>query len=356
MNLRIFENVPLAPFTTLGVGGAARFMAVIEDENQIAGALSFARKHDCPVFILGGGSNLVVADTGFPGLALKIEISGIQPTGEKRGVISVGAGVTWDDFVRYCVDHNLAGNECLSGIPGTVGGVPIQNVGAYGQEAGETIVSARVWDRESEKIVDLSNQECAFAYRSSVFNTSDAGRHIVLRVKFNLHYEGTPRVQYADLRRHFAGKPAPSLRQVRNAVIDLRKAKGMFVSTEDPDSKSAGSFFRNPVISPADFSAMKQRAMDINLENIPCFDTPEGDTKLSAAWLIEHSGIYKGYVHNGAGVSGKHALALINRGNASAKDIIELMEIIRQRVMETFGVDLRPEPVFLGFDAQKSIL
>jgi len=349
----ILENIPLAPFTTLGVGGPARFFAAATDENHVTEALSFARARSLPVFTLGGGSNLVVADTGFHGLVLKMEIPGIRPL-DADGRIAVGAGVEWDVFVQYCVNHDLAGVEALSGIPGTVGGAPVQNIGAYGQEACETIAAVRAWDTQSDTIVELSRAECAFAYRSSVFNTSAAGRYIILQTEFQLNLRGRPRVQYAELQKRFAENSHPSLAGVRGAVMDIRKTKGMFVGPDDSDSRSAGSFFRNPVISCDEFAAMEQRTRDRGIvassETIPYFDAPEGNVKLAAAWLIEHSGFSKGYAHGRAGVSTKHALALVNRGGASAAEIMNLMRLIEERVVASFGVALRPEPVFIGFE------
>ena len=353
-NLLIQENIPLAPFTTLGVGGSARFFAAASEENHVAEALSFARARSVPIFALGGGSNLVVADAGFSGLVLKIEIPDIR-TLDDDGRIAVGAGVEWDVFVQYCVNNDLAGVEALSGIAGTAGGAPVQNIGAYGQEACETIASVRAWDTQSDNIVELSRAECAFAYRSSIFNTSRAGRYIVLQTEFLLKPNGRPHVQYAELQKRFANGAdplLPSLAEVRGAVMDIRKSKGMLVSPNDPDSRSAGSFFKNPVISRDEFTAMEQKARAAGIvslsETIPCFDAPEGNVKLAAAWLIEHSGFYKGYAYGRAGISTKHALALVNRGGATAAEIVSLMKLIEERVMASFGVALRPEPVFVG--------
>ena len=353
----IQENIPLAPFTTLGVGGPARFFAAASDEEHVAQAISFARARSLPVFALGGGSNLVVADAGFPGLVLKIEIPGIRQL-DDDGRIAVGAGVEWDVFVQYCVNHVLAGVEALSGIPGTAGGAPVQNIGAYGQEAGETIAAVRAWDTLSDTIVELSRTECAFSYRSSVFNTSAAGRYIILQTEFMLQPRGRPRVQYAELQKRFAEGASLSLAEVRGAVMGIRKSKGMLVSPDDSDSRSAGSFFRNPVISPDEFAAMEEKARARGIiaqsETIPRFDTPEGNVKLAAAWLIEHSGFYKGYAHGSAGISTKHALALVNRGGSSAAEIVSLMKLIEEKVTASFGVVLVAEPVFIGFGSVRA--
>lgn len=350
--MMIRENVSLAPFTTLGVGGPARFFAVASDENHVTEALSFTRTRSVPVFALGGGSNLVVSDAGFPGLVLKIEIPGIRQL-DADGRTAVGAGVRWDAFVQYCVSRNLAGVEALSGIPGTAGGAPVQNIGAYGRESGETITAVRAWDTHSDMIVELTRAECVFAYRRSVFNTTGAGRYIVLQTEFILQPHGRSSTQYADLRKYFADGANPSLAEIRGAVLEIRKSKGMLADPDDPDSRSAGSFFKNPVVSREEFAALEQRAraggIMASSETIPHFDAPEGNIKLAAAWLIEHSGFSKGYVHGRAGISTKHALALVNRGGAAAAEIVSLMELIIERVSASFGVKLSPEPVFIGF-------
>ena len=350
--MHIRENVSLAPFTTLGVGGATRFFATVSEEIHVAEALSFARSRSLPVFALGGGSNLVVADAGFDGLVLKIEIPGIRQL-DGDGRLTVGAGVQWDAFVQYCVDNDLAGVEALSGVPGTAGGAPIQNIGAYGREVGETITKIRAWDTLSETIVELSRAECAFAYRSSIFNTSNAGRYIVLQTEFLLQPHGRPRLRFIELQKRFINGSDPSLAEVRKTVFDIRKSKGMVIDVNDPDSRSAGSFFRNPVISRDEYAAMEQKARDRGIiarsETIPCFDASEGNVKLAAAWLIERSGFSKGFAHGRVGISTKHTLALVNLGGAQAAEIVSFMELIKEKVMASFGAALHPEPVFIGF-------
>ncbi len=352
--LSIQENVPLAPYTTLGIGGPARFLAKARNEDQILEALVFAYSQSCPVFILGGGSNIIVSDAGFPGLVLRIELPGIQnPDGENAARISAGAGVEWDAFVQHCANRRLAGIECLSGIPGTVGATPIQNVGAYGEEVSEVIVSIRVLDRNSNSITELAGPDCAFTYRSSIFNTTHQNRYVILRVDFALRPDGKPRIVYQDLQRCFAGKD-PSLVEVRESVMQIRRAKAMLLLDGDPDSKSVGSFFKNPVLTPGAVAGLQEKARSHGIlgisENIPCFPAPEGKEKLPAAWLIERAGFSKGYVAGHAGISSKHSLALINRGGASAREILDLMQRIQSRVQKLFGITLQPEPVFVGFE------
>jgi UDP-N-acetylmuramate dehydrogenase len=352
--LPILENVPLAPFTTLGIGGPARFMLHARTEEQILDALEFARARSCPVFILGGGSNILVSDSGFPGLVIKIELPSIDALDAERGRISVAAGVEWDAFVQYCVARDLAGIECLSGIPGTVGGAPVQNIGAHGEDVQGVITQVRALDRDAIKLVDVGAADCRFAYRSSIFNTTHKDRYVIVRVDFSLRADGKPRLLYADLQQRFAGhSQPPKISEVRTAVIEIRKAKSMVLSENDPDCRSAGSFFKNLILDQNSVSVLEAEAHAsgrLNAsESIPRFAAGPGKEKLPAAWFIEHAGFHKGYTHKNAGISSKHALALVNRGGATAHDILELMQMIQGRVQLVFGVELQPEPVFVGF-------
>ena len=364
--MTIQEKVPLAPLTTLQVGGAARFFAELRREDEVREGVQFAKRRELPLFVLGGGSNLVVADSGWPGLVLKIAIGGIASptTNDTTGnavLFSVGAGVNWDDFVAQAVAQNCAGVECLSGIPGSVGGTPVQNVGAYGQEVADTIESVRALDLKEDRIVVLPKPACGFRYRASIFNSTERGRYIILRVNYRLQRGGAPSLKYADLQRHFAGRvqessserPAekatpPSLAETRAAVREIRRSKGMLIVPGDEDCRSAGSFFKNPVLSEAQFQELAARAASKGLE-IPSYPALDAQKKASAAWLVEHAGFSKGYAAGAAGISNKHALALINRGKARASDIVELKDEIQRGVQETWGVLLEPEPVFVGF-------
>jgi UDP-N-acetylmuramate dehydrogenase len=346
------ENVPLAPFTSLGVGGPARFMAEAQTEAQVIDALEFAEVHGLEVFILGGGTNILVSDAGFPGLVIRIALSGIEKT--TGGLVTAGAGEEWDPFVGSCVEQNLAGLECLSGIPGTVGGTPVQNVGAYGQEVGEVIISMRAVDRKTRQVFVLSNEACGFGYRTSVFNTADRERYVVLSVAYDLRAAGEPRITYPDLQRSFAGRTGrPSLAEVREAILRIRESKSMVLRPGDPDSRSAGSFFKNPVvpqdrIPPMEDTARRLGRMPVG-ESLPRYAMPDGMAKLPAAWLIEHAGFAKGYSRGRAGLSSRHALALINRGGATAQELLDLMREIQSAVHQSFGIELVPEPVFVGF-------
>jgi UDP-N-acetylmuramate dehydrogenase len=356
--MTIQENVPLAPLTTLQVGGAARYFAELRREDDVREAAQFAKSRDLPLFVLGGGSNLVVADSGWPGVVLRIVIGGITSpnTNDATGsavLFSVGAGVNWDDFVAQAVVQNCAGVECLSGIPGSVGGTPVQNVGAYGQEVADTIESVRALDLKQDRIVVLPNPACGFRYRTSIFNSAERGRYIILRVNYRLKRGGAPSLKYADLKKHFAErfperKTPPSLAETREAVLEIRRSKGMLIVPGDDDCRSAGSFFKNPVLSEAQFKDLAERAASKGLE-IPSYPALDAQRKVSAAWLVEHSGFSKGYAVGAAGISHKHALALINRGDAKASDIVGLKDEIQHGVQEAWGILLEPEPVFVGF-------
>jgi UDP-N-acetylmuramate dehydrogenase len=349
-SVRILENVALAPYTTLQIGGPARYFIEARQEAEILDALSYADEHSLGVFVLGGGSNLVVADSGWPGLVLKIAISGIHTENANgKRLFTAGAGEDWDKLVAYSVEQNCSGIECMSGIPGTVGGTPVQNVGAYGQEVAETITLVRVVDTLSGKMRDLKASECGFSYRTSIFNVSEKGRYIVTRVSYSLTRDGNPKVEYADLKRYFAQQTStPGLRELRDAVRNIRSSKGMLIASDDLDSRSAGSFFKNPIMSSAEYERIAALAV-CQQQKPPSFPAPQGMVKISAAWLVEKSGFHKGYSEGQVGISRKHSLAIVNRGAAKAEDVIRLKDKVQQAVLRVFGVQLHPEPVFVGF-------
>jgi len=348
--MMVQENVPLSPLTTLKVGGAAKFFIEAKTITDVGEAVSFARSRNLPLFALGGGSNLVIADSGWPGLVLKIALHGMEERSEDgKTLFEVGAGEQWDKFVARAVAGNCAGVECLSGIPGSVGGTPVQNVGAYGQEVAETVTSVLVFDLEDGQVRELCAQACGFSYRTSIFNTTARGRYIILRVTYALMPGGAPRIQYADLKKHFAGwGVTPTLTDTREAVRRIRASKAMLITPGDEDCRSAGSFFKNPVLTPEQYAELTKRAAAKGLE-IPSYPALEARRKVSAAWLVEHSGFSKGYSSGRVGISRKHALAIVNRGDATAAEIVAMKEHIQQRVEAIWGVRLDPEPVFVGF-------
>ena len=343
-SVEIAQNIPLAPLTTLGIGGPARYFVEACSADDVCDALAFAREQELETFVLGGGSNLVVADEGFNGLVIKIAIKGIE---DRDGIFHVGAGEDWDGFVHHAIERDHAGIECLSGIPGTVGGTPVQNVGAYGQEVSETITEVEALDAVSGDLTTFSNSECGFAYRSSRFNTTERDRWIIVRVSFSLKPGGAPKITYADLKRAFPQGTA-SLREVRDAVIRIRSSKGMVLDPNDPDSRSAGSFFKNPIVNAEQYEHIRQRAAERGVI-IPSYPTGEFQKKIPAAWLVEQAGFERGFAKGRVGVSSKHTLALVNRGGATARELIALKNNIQSAVREQFGIELKPEPVFLGF-------
>jgi UDP-N-acetylmuramate dehydrogenase len=346
----IQENVPLAPLTTLKVGGPARYFVQAHTIAELSEAVSLARSRNFALFVLGGGSNLVISDAGWPGLVLKLAIPGIEERSQgDKFLFEVGAGEEWDKFVAHSVSRNCAGIECLSGIPGSVGGTPVQNVGAYGQEVAETIESVLALDLKDGQVHELCNEACGFQYRTSIFNTSECGRYIILRVTYALTPGGQPTILYADLKNHFADwSEPPSLADTRESVRQIRASKAMLITPGDEDSRSAGSFFKNPVLSDKQYNELSQRAAEKNLQ-IPSYPALQAQRKISAAWLVEHSGFSKGYGNGQVGLSRKHALAIVNRGNANAAEIVALKEEIQAAVERLWDVRLETEPVLVGF-------
>ncbi|MFN2501384.1 MAG: UDP-N-acetylmuramate dehydrogenase [Pyrinomonadaceae bacterium] len=338
------HDVSLAPYATLGIGGPARYFLTARTEAEIIEALSFAEAGSINLFILGGGSNVLISDDGFDGLVLQIIPRGlsIEPMGGRTVHVTAMAGEDWDQFVAYCVENDLAGVECLTGIPGFVGGTPVQNVGAYGQEVSQTIVAVTCLDRSDRQAVMLSNADCGFSYRTSIFNSTEPSRYIVRSVTFALEQGGAPKVEYKDLMAIF-GDGKPALGEVRDSVLGIRKAKSMVIDAADPNSRSAGSFFKNPVVTHAEFARLRETYSDM-----PHFQFDDA-VKIPAAWLIEKVGFHQGFAMGRAGISNNHTLALINRGGATAGEIIALMRAIQAGVASKFGIDLQPEPIFVGF-------
>lgn len=343
------ENKLLAPYTTFGIGGPARWFVAARCQSDVVEAAQWARERNIPVFVLGGGSNLLVSDRGFDGLVLHIALNGIseQDVGRDIVLFRVAAGEDWNSFVQRAVDENCAGIECLAGIPGTVGGTPVQNVGAYGQEVSSVIGRVCAYDLRDGGAVEFGREQCEFAYRRSRFNTSDRGRYVVLRVDYQLRRGGVPELRYADLQREFPPPANPTLPEVAEAVRRIRQRKGMLLVEGGPDCRSAGSFFKNPVVA-------AKHAEQISLalgREVPRFPSGnDGFVKIPAAWLIEHAGFAKGYALGAAGVSSRHTLALINRGGATAIDVLSLADHIRNMVQDKFGVALELEPVLVGFE------
>ncbi len=349
------ENKPLAPFTTFGIGGPARWFVEAASEDELVEATGWARERGLALFVLGGGSNLLVADAGFDGLVLRVGLRGIEIREPEflrlggKSIYSAAAGEDWDSFVQRAVEDNCAGIECLAGIPGTVGGTPVQNVGAYGQEVASTIDRVRVFDLLAGLFHDFPGGVRVSVTARSRFNSTDRGRYVVTRVDYRLKRGGAPTLRYAELQRAIQvsgfGERPPSLTEVAEAVRRVRRGKGMLLVEGDPDCHSAGSFFKNPVISE---EQVEQIAVTSGKEP-PRFTASPGQVKLPAAWLIEQAGFQKGYALGRAGVSSRHTLALINRGGATAEEILALASRIGNAVEVRFGIRLEMEPVMVGF-------
>lgn len=354
--MEIRENILLAPYTTFRIGGPARWFMEATNEAELMEAVMFARNQRADLFVLGGGSNLLVADKGFPGVVVHVANRGIREQMDGAySIFTTAAGENWEGFVNDVVERDFAGVECMVGIPGTVGGTPVQNVGAYGQEVATTIVSVRALDRTTLRMVDFAGSGCQFTYRRSIFNSTARDRYIVTEVSYRLRAHGAPHLAYQDLADAFAGKAAPKLSQVSKMVREIRRRKGMLLVEGDANCRSAGSFFKNPVVSEsllADISARVTKEANLSgagqVESIPHFAAEKGTVKLLAGWLIEHAGFPRGFALGAAGISTKHTLSIVNRGDATAAGILALRDQIRQRVLSQFGICLEQEPVYVS--------
>jgi len=345
----------LADYTTVRLGGPARGFVRASTEEELIEAVRAADASREPALILGGGSNLVVADEGFDGTVIQVATQGISHgagLGPGMGTVTVAAGHDWDEVVARTVAEGLAGLECLSGIPGLTGATPIQNVGAYGQEVSETITQVRVYDRKTGDVRQIPDEQCGFGYRTSRFRGAD--RFVVLSVTFGLAVQvrSVP-VRYAELAATLGVSPGDQVEstEARAAVIELRQRKGMVIDPADPDTRSVGSFFVNPVLGGAVLAAVEAaaRARCGPDTRVPRFAAGDGLVKVPAAWLIERAGFARGYnPGDGARISTKHTLALVNAGTASTAALISLARQIRDGVREVFGVTLAPEPVLVG--------
>jgi UDP-N-acetylmuramate dehydrogenase len=357
------EHVPLAPMTTIGLGGPARYFAEAPSVDALRDALAWADAASVPVHLAGGGSNVIFPDAGFPGLVLRVGIRGLafREDGAEHVRVEAGAGEPWDDVVAGSVRRGLGGIECLSGIPGLTGATPIQNVGAYGQEVGGVVHRVRAIERRSGRPVDFAGTECGFRYRHSRFKGEDRDRYVIVGVDFRLRADAAPAIAYDELKRQLqkAGTDPDALPRgpqglmaLRELVLSIRRRKSMLADPADPDARSAGSFFENPILTPDGFAVLVRRWREGGgAGGIPSFDAREPGRekakKVPAAWLIEQSGFQRGLRRGGAGISSKHALALVNAGGTS-KDLLALAEEIRRGVKARFGVDLEMEPVVVG--------
>ena len=342
------ENVPLAPRCTMGVGGPARFFVEATDEATVVEAARWPEARGRSLRVLGGGSNIVVADDGVEALVLHVALRGVSSRDAGGAVeVTAAAGEPWDPLVERAVVGGWAGLECLSGIPGLVGATPMQNVGAYGQEVSQTVTAVRVLDRRSGAIATLSAADCGFGYRTSRFKSGEADRFIVLAVTYRLVPDGTPTIRYADLEKDLAarGISRPSLRDVRTSVLAIRRSKSMVLDPADDNRRSCGSFFLNPIVDATRLAGVERAAGDAS---VPRWPEAGGRTKLSAAWLIERAGFRRGEGPGPVTLSSRHSLAIVCHDAARAADVTAFAAEIRARVEARFGVRLVLEPVLWG--------
>jgi UDP-N-acetylmuramate dehydrogenase len=347
------EGVLLQGLSTLGVGGRARWFATAESNEAVGAIHHWCIERDIPLFVLGGGSNIIVGDDGYEGLVLEMAVAGLTIVETADGIIvTAGAGESWDQVVEAAVARDASGIECLSGIPGTVGGTPIQNVGAYGQEVASVIECVTAFDRSRSRFTDLTPAECGFSYRMSRFKLEDAGRFIVCGVTFRLS-RSSPTPGYPELvaELEHRGRAQPRPADVRDAVLAVRRRKGMVLDASDSDTRSVGSFFMNPVVTLAE----RDRIAAIARDRVPGFPVTGEHVKIPAAWLIERSGMRKGHGERTVGLSSKHPLAIVNRGEATARDVLRFAVQVKRAVLEWCGVWLRPEPVFVGLDGDEDV-
>jgi len=354
ININFQRNILLSELTTIKLGGIAKFFYECKTTEDIKECLIFASNNNIPVQVIGGGSNIIFPDEGFKGIVIKIDIKEIEfeESNDDFVIVKAGASENWDDFVKLCIDKNLAGIACLSGIPGSVGATPIQNVGAYGQEVGETILSVIALDRESLELVKFENKACNFSYRQSRFKNEDRDKFIITKVVFRLKKFGEPNIKYTEIQKKIEAysnfnslkKGKEKLSIVRNIVLEIRKKKSMVIDKNDPNTISCGSFFTNPILTEKEFEKFEKICEENNLR-FSFLKTPEG-IKIQAAWLIENSGFYKGFRKWGAGISENHSLALINCGG-STKELLELAEDIEYTVFNKFNIRLKKEPIII---------
>ena len=345
------EHVVLAPYCTLGVGGPARWFAEVSDEDALIAAHGWAKTRGVVLRVLGGGSNVVVGDAGVEALVVRMNLKG-HTTRVTAGAVELtaAAGEPWDALVALAVERGWAGLECLSGIPGLVGATPIQNVGAYGQEVSETVTAVRALDTRTGRVLTFANHECGFTYRDSRFKSVEPDRHVILSVTYRLVSGGAPCLRYAEVGRHLSsrGVTRPTLGDVRESVLAIRRSKSMVIDPADENRRSCGSFFTNAIVKAADADQVARLAGD---PAMPRWPEPDGRVKLSSAWLIEHAGFARGHREGPVGLSTRHALALVAHDGARAADVLAFARRVTAAVEERFGVRLTPEPVFWGIDA-----
>lgn len=341
--MKIKTDIDLKKLTTIKLGGRAKYFALCKTRPQVLGAITFAQEKKIPFFILGGGSNVIFKDDGFKGIIIKIATKGMQIKKTKNNFfITVEAGESWDDLVKYCVSHNLKGIECLSGIPGSIGAAPVQNIGAYGQEVSQVIKNIEVFDCRDHKIKVLKNRDCKFGYRTSLLK-EQSGIYIVLSVTFCFIWGGRADIKYPALKNYLKERKIENnLINTRKAVLKLRRQKSMLISKKDPNAQSCGSFFLNPKINRISLLLLKR-----NFPEMP-FYKEKNLFKIPSAWLIEKAGFNKGYKYKSVAISSNHSLALIATKQSTTKDLLELQKLIQRTIKKIFGIQLMREPILVA--------
>ena len=349
--LAIKKNVPLAGFTTFGVGGPAHRFVEVSTQEEADQALAFARERGLPFFVLGGGSNVLISDSGFPGLVILNRIKGFSVARDDDSVlVTAGGGEDWQDFADRCAAEGWQGIECLAGIPGTVGASPVQNIGAYGQEVAKTIVQVDALETVSGNAVRFQKEQCRFGYRGSIFNLTEAGRYLITGVTFRLVPGGAPLIAYRELEERLATNIAPTLNDLRDTVLSIREGKGLIIREGFDSLKSVGSFFKNPVVTAGEYESIARVVEEAGGFANWAWPIGSGMVKISAACLIQCAGFHCSLRKGAVGISPRHTLIMVNYGGASAREIIDFAAEVRQRVHERFGVSLVPEVRLIGFD------
>ncbi|GLI32931.1 UDP-N-acetylmuramate dehydrogenase [Desulforhabdus amnigena] len=348
--IEIIENYPLADLTTFRVGGAARYFVSVRSEEEALEAIDFAKMQNLPIFILGGGSNVLISDKGFDGLVILNRINGFHRREEGGDtLVHAGSGEDWQEFVDRCIADDLQGTECLAGIPGTVGASPVQNIGAYGQSVSDTIAEVGTIDMDTGRSVSFGNKDCRFEYRKSIFNTVAAGRYLITSVTFRLKKNGKVAIRYRELENRLREISDVTIQQVRDCVIAIRDGKGLLVRPGHECFQCAGSFFKNPVVDAESFKEIEKKVRKAGGCSNWAWPVDSGEVKISAACLIQSAGFTCGYRKGNVGLSPRHTLIVVAYEGSTAQDVVDFAREVQEKVRKTFGVRLSPEVRFVGF-------
>lgn len=343
---RVRTQVPLSELTTMRVGGPVDYLVEVQSIDELKDVVRRVKNAGARLLPLGEGSNIIVVDEGVRGVAVRLLMDDISISDNDNGVlVKVGAGLPWDDLVEKMVEQGLGGIEAMSGVPGTVGASPVQNIGCYGQELSDTFVSLEAYDIEAEQLVTFTREQCQFSYRSSIFKTSTKHRYIILSVTLQLQRVQQSAPRYPDVQAYLLEQriTEPTIRDIRQAVLAVRQAKSMVLSDDDPNTRSVGSFFTNPIVTVEQSNTLLHTYPDM-----PHYFLSDGMVKIPAAWLVERAGFVKGYTEGNVGISSRHSLAIVNKGNATADEVIALGQAIERQVKKVFGIELHREPQIIS--------